>query len=146
MPSHIIAVVNMKGGVGKTSTVVSLSEALAADTQERVLVVDLDAQANASYCLAGDGLLTELIEEGKTIDAYLEDTLINRKNISIKEYIRPNVSDVTHATRILDISLLPSSPQLRTIEREVIYSLTDRNMSMKGIEGQVFQLLSLIHI
>jgi cellulose biosynthesis protein BcsQ len=44
----------MKGGVGKTSTVVSLADQLAASGQGRVLVVDVDTQATASYFLAGD--------------------------------------------------------------------------------------------
>jgi chromosome partitioning protein len=138
MSSHVVAVVNMKGGVGKTSTVVSLSEALAAETQAPILVIDLDAQSNASYCLAGDELLAELIETGKTIDAYFEDVLIEKKKISINEYIRRNVSDVTHAGSMLQISLLPASPQLRTVEREIIYRMTERKMSLRGIEGQVY--------
>lgn len=142
MSGHIIAIVNMKGGVGKTSTVVSLSEALAADAHDRVLVIDLDAQANASYSLAGDDLLAELIESGRTIDAYFEDVLINNKKKNIQEYIRKNISDVTHSGKQLNISLLPSSPQLRTVEREIIYIMTERKMSLRGIEGQVLKLFS----
>ncbi len=51
--ARVLAVANQKGGVGKTTTVVSLAAALV-QAGQRVLVVDLDAQACATFCLGLD--------------------------------------------------------------------------------------------
>ena len=55
MPARLVSVINMKGGVGKSTTTVSLAETLALHQRRRVLVIDLDPQTNASIMVAGPG-------------------------------------------------------------------------------------------
>lgn len=70
--AQIISVVNQKGGVGKTTTTVNLSSYLAA-FGKRVLLVDIDPQANAS---SGLGIDIANIKEG------IYDGLIGKKNLA----------------------------------------------------------------
>lgn len=136
----IISIANMKGGVGKTTLAVHLALAYAqsgATTGQaplRVLVVDLDAQANASFWLCGDSALTDLIEGGKTIDAFLEDSLLFSMKRPLLDFAHDvwSVSENGHA-----LSVIPSSPELRLVERELIYFLSEGKRNLREIEADL---------
>ena len=94
----VLAIVNEKGGSAKTTTTVSLAAALA-ERGRRVLVVDLDAQANASLWLG-------VSDEGQ---ALLEVLLDQR---AIGEAIRP-------APALERVDVLPASRRLGNLAAAV---------------------------
>jgi chromosome partitioning protein len=76
----VIAIANQKGGVAKTTTVVSLGGALARHDQE-VLLVDLDAQANLTLALGKDpnrvrGAVTEVLFNSASLLSVSRETSI----------------------------------------------------------------------
>ena len=114
-----IAVANMKGGVGKTTTVVTLAESLAAeDPRRRVLVVDLDPQASASVTIAGDDALDALIRSGLTLQDHLESRLLDAdRSAKLVRNIHAGLNNTWHLNERLDVHLLPCGPHLRTVEK-----------------------------
>lgn len=96
----IIAIVNQKGGVGKTTTTINLGAALA-ELNCRVLIVDLDPQGNAS---TGLGIAADA-RELTTYELLVEDIELNRvvqKTPTENLYIIPATVDLSSA----DIELI----------------------------------------
>lgn len=140
MAGKVFSIANMKGGVGKTTVTVGLAMTCAAAAlgggKAKVLVIDLDAQANASFWLCGDDLLAELIETGRTIEAYLEDVFIYGQKRRLAEFVRP--SDGSGPI----VAAIASSPELRLVEREIFHFLSDQRKSFKEVERHITEVLS----
>lgn len=137
---RVIAVANMKGGVGKTTTVVMLAEGFAAEGA-RVVVLDLDAQASASYCFAPDDELKTIISARKTITSFLADRILLNDRVPIHDYLTPEISKVTKAGEALPIDMVAASPRLRLLEREIILKMAEGKFGARSLEGQSLRVL-----
>lgn len=106
----IIAIYHNKGGVGKTTTVVNLAATLS-KAGKRVLVIDLDSQANSTFAT---GLVNFGDEEKDNLkDSYIYHVLKSRKAFSI--------SDVAITSRFCShpIDVIPAHIHLMKQEREL---------------------------
>lgn len=101
----IIAITNQKGGVGKTTTAINLSSALAAKGH-RVLLVDMDPQANSTM-----SFLDRSSHSGLTV----YDVLVDPTH-SIEEAI-------LQVPKVPNLSILPSSITLAKIESKLVGEL-----------------------
>lgn len=111
--TRVYTLVNQKGGVGKTTTTINLGAYLA-QLGQRVLVVDLDPQANATSCLGVD---KANVQSG-TYEALLGDTKI-AASILLNERLK--------------LSLLPSSSSLAGAEVELVDELARESRLRKAI-------------
>ena len=117
-PQRILALANQKGGVGKTTTAINLATALAA-VGERVLLIDLDPQGNASTGLG----LQRSPQSGSTYHVLLGDMPLEDV---IKSTVVPNLDCASSS-----LDLLGAELELATMERRN-YRLRDALETLKN--------------
>jgi chromosome partitioning protein len=113
---NTIAIMNAKGGVGKSTLALAMAETLSARFSKNVLTIDSDAQASVSLMLLSAGNLNRLQLDGLTIVDLLVASVLNNVTIDWTRFVVTGVSDVEEARTVY---LIPSDMQLTLFEREV---------------------------
>ena len=115
MPQRIVAIINQKGGVGKTTTSLNLGHGLAM-LGKKVLLIDLDPQAHSTLVLAPNPLQLTLT---------IQDVLMDRR-------------DIRHAvvrTSIDNLDLVPSHIHLDRAEHLLIPEMFRETRLSRALAG-----------
>ena len=110
--TRVIAVSNQKGGVAKTTTAINLAASLALADQ-RVLVIDMDPQANLT---SGVGQKDQSTDAGTIYDALTSDAVVAR------DFVLPTALD--------NLFLVPADRHLTGAEIELV-SMSDRDQRLR---------------
>ena len=119
MAPRILTLANQKGGVGKTTTAINLATALAA-VGERVLIVDLDPQGNASTGLG-------ISRAGRDLSSY--DVLVGSANIA----------QATVMTAVPNVAIVPSTMDLLGVELTIAQQ-ADRTFRLRDAFKSIDEL------
>ena len=109
----IIAFASQKGGVGKTSTAISLAAGLARKGKN-TLLIDIDSQANSSKVLLPN--YSEI-----PVDKTIFSTIIDRKPLAL------------HKTSVPNLTLVPSHILLSNTDIELTTAIDHREARLKAV-------------
>ncbi|MDN3459192.1 ParA family protein [Rhodococcus sp. APC 3903] len=115
--THVVATINLKGGVGKTTTTAALAEMLSGEFGQRVLLIDLDPQTNLTIMMVGERRWGEVDSLNLTIASLFDAAVAsNGADYDISRLILRGVSPLK---KVMSVDLIPSSLALIGMQEKV---------------------------
>lgn len=132
--THVLSFINLKGGVGKTTTAVAVAEMLAQEERKHVLLIDLDPQTNATVTLIKEEKWADMDKDGQTVAQLFDDRLNpqNAPKFEIERAITRQVSTIDDGIARLD--LLPSSIRLIDLQDRIPMIALSGNFTANPLE------------
>lgn len=146
MVGQVISVLNMKGGVGKTTVSAHVMRVLYHNMKKKVLLLDLDPQFNLTQCLMNRVAYEQLKKEDKTIFTAMEPpSQVGLFDVAITKHKPPAPSTLKAQLRYFQdktayLHLVPGNFEL------VKYSLIDDHQKLEAVKQRFLHFISLARV
>lgn len=114
----VVAVVNRKGGVGKTTLTVALADTLISERSADVCVLDMDPQASATIALAGATRALEYNQKSLTLSSLI-GARIERPTASRTDHTIKMVNVISGRSNVI-LDVIPNSDAFWTLEAHIL--------------------------
>lgn len=126
---EIISFINMKGGVGKTTSVVEIATILAKDHNKKVLLIDIDPQTNATFSLVEYDDWSKNVAQNTIADVLGRNNNLSSRNVEydINKAVIKNVANIDGLDLIsshlsltfLDLDLSSQAGREKILSRQI---------------------------
>ena len=125
MPATTVSIINLKGGVGKSTLTMLLGEFLAFRHSKNVLLIDMDAQGNLSYCMVPAAQMQRQMSDHRTAYHLLRAGFEDR-DLDIRDYITQpplvvsNIARSGMSTYGTNIHMVVSTPDVAQLDSDLL--------------------------
>ncbi len=125
MPAKVVSIINLKGGVGKSTLTMMLGEFLSFRFSQNVLLIDMDAQANLSYCMVPEREIERQRHEERTT-YHLFRKALRGENVDVGAFVTQPPLVVSNVARGgmfrhgTDIHMVVSTPSVAQLDEDLL--------------------------
>ena len=125
MSATTVSIINLKGGVGKSTLTMLLGEFLAFRHSKNVLLVDMDAQGNLSFCMVPSSQIQVQAQEHRTA-YHLLRAGFEEGDLDVRDYITQpplvvsNIARSSMSTYSTDIHMIVSTPDVAQLDSDLL--------------------------